>query len=240
MRKAIRMIRKTAAFSICFAFIAGCASCSVKPQRDETASPSIENATAFVSETPTDQATPEQTSADSTPEDALMSAFDAYRDVLSSADQYDYGCGVDEFPSSYRYALVFMCSDDTVPALLVGRSIEGQLEYLRVFIYDVQTKKVNEPAFEDPAVTLRQGAASVGGFRGSLEILDNGTGLCFTQFYSGTGDATVDRITAQGDILNCIRICEGRIDELTVASHAIGNWYDISDESGFDAALLNK
>ena len=160
-------------------------------------------------------------------------ALAAYRDVLARADSYDYGTDADLPIAGYRYALVDMQSGDKAPTLLLAQSTQLGIEYVRVFRYDAASGNVLEPVLPEQDGALMQGEASVGGFRGEISVLEDGTGLCAYEFYSGTGDGTMRRIGADGDKLTAEQIWAGNVtDPVPFAVRTIENWFDAADVSG--------
>lgn len=190
---------------------------------------------------PRDIAKPTDIPSETAAETALMSdtekALEAYRGVVAKADTYDYGAEPGTETEGYCYALVMMQNGDAVPTLLMAQRTRFGVEYVKAFRYDPETDTVLEPVLPN-GEALMQGAGSAGGFRGSLSILEDGGGLAALYFYSGTGEGTLDRISAEGDALSSARLWEGNIEELDgFPTRPIEKWYDTSDASGFEVPV---
>ena len=164
----------------------------------------------------------------------LEAALSAYREIIKNAEAYDFGVDEEMPVTGIKYALVQMQSGDAVPTLLLAKATELGTEYVRVFRYDPESGAVLEPMLPDGGMLMR-GAASAGGFRGEISVLEDGSGLCAYELYSGTGDGEMKRVTADGDTLTAETIWSGNVDdEVPFAVIAIENWYDAADESGLE------
>ncbi len=144
-----------------------------------------------------------ETPSEETPDDPL----EIYREVIENAASYDYDTGFGNPTGIYRYALVFLKEEDTIPALLLSQETDDYMEHVRVFQYDSAAKEILQPA-----ETLLTGAASAGGYRGGLSLGENKTGLQLTTVSAGTGAMDVYRITVEGDVLKAASVWSGRID----------------------------
>ena len=160
--------------------------------------------------------------------DPMELAFDAYRNIVSQADNYDYSGGYGE-PNppnaTYCYALAAMSADSDIPALLLSCYNEFYgLNYIRVFQYDAESRTVLEPE-----EVLIEGVASAGGFRGVLSMMEDGYGLNLYYFSSGTGEAAVERITLEGNEIFYTTEWNGMFDDALPAGlypekYRLGLW----------------
>lgn len=167
--------------------------------------------------------------------DPMELAFDAYRNIVSQADSYDYSGGYGEPnppDATYYYALVPMSAGSDIPALLLSSYNEFfGLNYIRVFQYDAASGTVLEP--ED---VLMEGVATAGGFRGVLSMMDDGYGLNFYYGSSGSGEAAIERITLEGNELFYTTEWTGMFGD-TLPTDLYGVqlvWYDVQDGSGLE------
>ena len=142
----------------------------------------------------------------------LEAALSAYREIIKNAEAYDFGVDEEMPVTGIKYALVQMQSGDAVPTLLLAKATGLGTEYVRVFRYDPVSGAVLEPMLPDGGMLMR-GAASAGGFRGEISVLEDGSGLCAYEFYSGTGEGEMKRVTADGDKLTAETIWSGRVDD---------------------------
>ncbi|MDE7477019.1 MAG: sigma-70 family RNA polymerase sigma factor, partial [Lachnospiraceae bacterium] len=167
--------------------------------------------------------------------DPLDEALEQYRIIISQADSYDYGEYAEtnqpwqEF-IGYRYALVQMRLDDSVPTLLLEREIMDtelsvSMYYARVFQYDLDTKTVHQPTE----------SIADGGIRGGLSMAGDGHGIVSTGWSSGTGEGSVTRITLDEDSLNRDTFWSGQIFEMPDSITFVEiEWHDIGDLSSLD------
>ena len=172
-------------------------------------------------------------SEESTPIDE---ALEQYRIIISQADSYDYGeyANADQpwlEMDGYRYALVQMQPDDSVPTLLLAREImDVELSvsnrYDRIFQYDPDTKTVHQPTE----------VIADGGIRGGLFMAGDGYGLFDLGWSSGTGQGSVERITLEGDSLNRDVCWNGQIFEMPDSITFIEiEWHEAEDLSALDS-----
>ena len=158
-------------------------------------------------------------------------ALDLYRIVLSQAALYQYD-PYGDIPSTgnYRYALVQMQSNDTVPTLLLEQESTDYMYYMRVFKYDQNTQTVLQPT-----ESLMEGVARSGGYRGSIGMMEDGNGLQLCEASGGSGDLHISRSTLNGNTLNTVLQWSGKIGDTQPAGLGfIGiEWYDIGDLSAF-------
>lgn len=163
-------------------------------------------------------------------------AMEQYRTIIGQADSYDYGEYAEANQAwlelaGYRYALVQMQPNDTVPTLLLEREIaDTELSvsnyYARVFQYDPDTKTVRQPTE----------VINDGGIRGGLSMAGDGYGIMSTSWSSGTGEGSVIRITLGGDSLNRDIHWSGQIFEMPDSITFIDiEWHDITDLSTLDS-----
>ena len=177
----------------------------------------------------TDEPTPEP---DPEP-DSLTLALEQYRSIAGQADTYDYGS--DDPTGAYRYALVRMAQEDTVPALLLEQDTAFGISLVLVFQYDVGSGAVLQADG-----SLSEGVASAGGYRGSLSAAGDGNGLLSAEFSSGTGAASTYRVTLDGTMLQSEAVWEGTLGDGTDTTDTeIGyleiDWHEIGDPSGLDS-----
>ena len=134
---------------------------------------------------PTDDYT--ETSPDTeTSSDIVTDALEQYAAIVSQPDAYEFD-GVDP-TGNYRYALVQMSAEDSVPTLIVEQETTD-LYCARLFRYDPNTGAVIQPEGN-----IYEGTASMGGYRGTLSIMKDGNGLRLSAVEAGNGDVYVYRI----------------------------------------------
>ncbi|MGN0106405.1 MAG: sigma-70 family RNA polymerase sigma factor, partial [Hominilimicola sp.] len=170
--------------------------------------------------------TVEPTAEPSSVDDALKQ----YRTIISNAPSYQYDpYGSVDASGKYRYALVQMYSDDTVPTLLLEQETTDHMYYMRAFKYDPDTKTVHQPTD-----SLMEGVAKTGGYRGSIDMAGDGRGIIMMEG-SSRGSATIYRVTLEGDSLIQTKEWEGNIFESSdnIPTVAI-EWHDIGDLSALD------
>ena len=170
------------------------------------------------------------------PEEELSPVEDAleqYRSIINQADTYQYDPYDSAIPTgNYRYALVQMQPDDSVPTLLLEQETTDYLYFTRVFQYDPENGTVLEPS-----ENLMEGTSQTGGYRGSLGMMGDGNGIRITDASSGTGGMTISRATLDGDSLHTVMEYEGYITD--PVPDALGfqeiQWYDIADMTALDS-----
>ena len=173
-----------------------------------------------------------------TPEESapIDEALKQYHIIVSQADSYQYG----EYAETdkpwlelvgYRYALVQMQPDDPIPTLLLEKEIMDtgisvSLSYARVFRYDPDTKTVHQPSE----------AIGDGGIRGGLSMAGDGDGIMRTEWSGGTGEASVTRITLDGDSISHDTCWTGQVFEMpgSITFHEI-EWHEAGDLSALDS-----
>lgn len=166
-------------------------------------------------------------------EDPVKAALEQYRTIISQANTYDYG-SLDEPTGVYRYALVRMMPDTSVPVLLLEQDTSFGISFVLLFQYNTDSDSVLQAVD-----TLTEGVGSAGGYRGSLSIAGDGNGLLSTEFSSGTGMGSISRIIPDGDRLQSETLWQGNIFEDTnPVNDEIGfreiDWHDIEDTGTLD------
>ena len=158
----------------------------------------------------------------------LDEALEQYRMIISRADSYDYYAESNRRTVGYQYALVQMNSADTVPTLLLKQmAVEadtgyGDHQYVRIFKYDPDSAAVRQPA-----ESIYEGSASVGGSGVFISMADDGNGLYVIGYHTRTGVSDKERVTLNGDSL--VR------DEFKSDYDLIEiEWYDIGDTSALN------
>lgn len=144
---------------------------------------------------------------------------------------YEYGSVA--AATGYSYALVQMQPGDAVPTLLLEQDTEDFLQFARVFQYDPESGTMYQPA-----ESLTEGMAQIGGFRGGLSMMGDGNGIQATAFYSRSGDTAVSRITLAGNSLVQETVWEGTFDQTmpdNLSSSIQIEWHDVSDLSYLDS-----
>jgi len=171
--------------------------------------------------------TAEETEESAEPRSEEEKAMSLYRDIVDQASSYNYDIGTVRATGRYRYALVRMEENASVPALLLSCETEDYMEHVRVFQYDAASGTVGEPQ-----EVLLMGAAQMGGYRGGLSLGAGQTGLQLTTVAAGTGMSEMSRIHVQGMQLVWQRQWFGRIDERpgNLVSEEI-DWHDTGDRS---------
>ena len=109
--------------------------------------------------------TAEETEESAEPRSEEEKAMSLYRDIVDQASSYNYDIGTVRATGRYRYALVRMEENASVPALLLSCETEDYMEHVRVFQYDAASGTVGEPQ-----EVLLMGAAQMGGYRGGLSL----------------------------------------------------------------------
>lgn len=221
------------ALSLFLTVLAGCGGQENDTAADQSSQQQAEES-ADTSPEVTDETAPEpepDPEHDTTP---MALALEQYRSIVGQADTYDYG-SVDDPTGVYRYALVRMALEDTVPALLLEQDTAFGISFVLVFRYDVDSGTVLQATG-----TLTEGVASAGGYRGSLSVAGDGNGLLSAEFSSGTGKGSTARVTLDGASLQSETIWEGIIGDGTDNTDAeIGyleiDWHEITDLNGLDS-----
>lgn len=167
-------------------------------------------------------------------------ALEQYRAVLAQAEIYfdEEEYPGDDVPTiTYAYALAQMQTEHQIPALVLEKESEsywwGDICSAVVFQYNPDSDTVIQAEG-----TLSEGVASAGGYRGTLALSGDGTGVLETSWSSGTGMGTISRVTLAGNALQWDTVFDGFLFDDTqpnVASLPI-TWYDISDLSGLDSS----
>ena len=178
---------------------------------------------------PAPEPTPEPTPNPTPEPDPITDAMAQYRVIVGQAASYDYGA-VDP-TGTYRYALVQMRAGHKVPALLLEQDTDFGISNVLVFQYEPDSRR----AFLADG-TMSEGAASAGGYRGSLFAAGDGNGVLSTEFSSGTGMGSTSRITLDGSSLRSAVLWEGNIFDTNPIGEEVGfleiDWHDVADISG--------
>jgi hypothetical protein len=123
-------------------------------------------------------------------------ALEQYRNVISNASSYQYDPYSTSAPvGNYKYALVKMQPENTVPTLLLELETDDGINYMRIFQYNASEKTLYQPTD-----SLMEGVASTGGYRGSIAMAGDGMGI-IEMDASSRGYATFYRVTLNGDTL---------------------------------------
>lgn len=177
------------------------------------------------------QSTAVTETVDPTPEPSPVDeTLEQYRTIISNASSYQYEpYGSVNASGKYRYALVQMQPEDTVPTLLLEQETTDHMYYMRAFKYDPDTKTVNQPT-----KNLTEGVAQMGGYRGSIEMAGDGRGIIMMDA-SSRGSATFYRVTLKGDSLVQNVEWEGNVLQTkpNIPTTKI-EWHDIGDLSALD------
>lgn len=153
-------------------------------------------------------------------------ALEQYRVIINNAPSYQYDPYGTSPSGKYRYALVQMYSDDTVPTLLLEQETTDGMYYMRAFKYDTDTKTVHQPT-----ESLMEGVAQTGGYRGTIDMAGDGRGIIMMDG-SSRGSATIYRAILEGDSLIQTKEWEGNMfqSDPGIPTMAI-EWHDIGDLS---------
>lgn len=181
---------------------------------------------------------PSATDNEYSEEDAMSpevkEALNQYRTIIDQAASYFYENEEDLLPTSadnYQYALVQMTWEDTLPTLLLLKENTFGINDVRLFQYDPENRTMHQPE-----EMLMEGVASTGGFRGSLSMAEDGNGIYFSEYYSGTGDASVSRITLDGEVLHTVTEWEGSLETMSSAYNGQTIvWHDIQETEYLDS-----
>lgn len=205
------------ALSLLLALLAGCGGQAPDSSADQPGQQTEEPASPSPEPTPTPEPEP----------DPVELALEQYRTIVGQADTYDYG-SIDDPTGEYKYALVRIAPEDTVPALLLEQGTTFGVYHVLVFQYDVDGKTVLQAAD-----TLMEGEATMGGFRGSLALMGDGNGIRALELSSGSGDMTISRVTLDGSALVQETAWEGRFDQMPdeMNSFVQIEWHDVLDAS---------
>lgn len=170
--------------------------------------------------------------------DPVEKALEQYRNIINQADTYQYDSSGSTTPTGkYRYALVQMHPDDSVPTLLLSQETTDNLYFIRVFQYDPSSDITYQPE-----ESLMEGVAQAGGYRGGLGMMADGNGLCITDISSGTGSMTISRATLDGETLHTSVEWEGSFTDPTPENLDLQEieWHDITDLSTLDNYVQSK
>lgn len=158
-------------------------------------------------------------------------ALEQYRAVINNAPSYQYDpYGSVNASGKYRYALVQMQIEDTVPTLLLEQETTDGMYYMRVFKYNPDSKTMYQPFSE----SLMEGVAQTGGYRGSIAMSGDGNGIIMMNA-SSRGSATFYRVIFDNDKLVKTVEWEGNVlqDNPNIPTVDI-EWHDIGDLSALN------
>ena len=210
------------------------AACGTAPEESALASPTqapaapVETAGPATPEpAPTEEPTPEPTEE---PEDPAADALEQYRVIVGQADTYQYDPYA-EPSGNYRYALVQMQPEDTIPTLLLEQETTDYLYYALVFRYDPQSKTVTQAEG-----SLMEGSSPIGGFRGGLAMQGDGNGIRVTEMSAGTGMTDIYRVTLDGNALKTEEQWSGMMDSIPAELGFIEiEWHEVGDMVGLES-----
>lgn len=153
-------------------------------------------------------------------------ALEQYRTIIANAPSYQYDPYGTSPSGKYRYALVQMMPEDTIPTLLLEQETTDGIYYMRAFKYDTDTKTVHQPT-----ESLMEGVAQMGGYRGTIDMAGDGRGIIMMDG-SSRGSATIYRAILEGDSLIQTKEWEGNMfqSDTGIPTTAI-EWHDIGDLS---------
>ncbi|MCH5209736.1 MAG: sigma-70 family RNA polymerase sigma factor [Oscillospiraceae bacterium] len=154
-------------------------------------------------------------------------ALEQYRIIINNASSYRYNPYDDpNINEKYRYALVQMQTEDTVPTLLLEQETSDHMYYMRAFKYDPDSKTVHQPP-----ENLMEGVASSGGYRGGIAMAGDGRGI-IEMDGSSQGMAIFYRAVLNGDSLVKTKEWEGNIFQTDPNIPTVDiDWHDIGDLS---------
>ena len=161
-------------------------------------------------------------------------AMEQYRAVIANAASYQYDPYGITPSGNYRYALVMMNIEDTVPTLLLEQEDTEGIYYMRAFKYDTENKIMHQPTD-----SLMEGVAHMGGYRGSLDMAGDGRGIIMMDG-SSRGSASIYRVTMEGDSLVQTKEWEGNIfqNDPGIQTTPI-EWHDINDLSALGGKAIS-
>ena len=164
------------------------------------------------------------------PSDPVTDALEQYRIIVGQAVAYQYDPYA-EPSGNYRYALVRMQPEDTVPTLLLEQETTDYLYYAIVFRYDPQSKTVIQPTG-----SLMEGMSQIGGYRGGLAMQGDGNGFQVSELSAGTGQTDIYRVTLDGDSLKKESQWSGMMDAVPAELGFIQiEWHEIGDTAALDS-----
>ncbi len=160
---------------------------------------------------------------------SLEDALAMYREIIQNAPSYDHN--TDQTTLYRQYALEYIDSTLTVPALFLEQAAENGYQYARIFQYDPENGTLIQPE-----KILFEGVALRGGFRGSISIMADGHGIKTTDLSAGTGDEYIYRVVLNGDVLESTKEWYGMLNDSvpdSLDSLPI-TWCDVTDLSLID------
>ena len=203
------------------------ASCGAKPPDPAETQEPPPAATEQATPEPTEEPKPEPTEE---PSDPVTDALEQYRIIVGQAATYQYDPYA-EPSGNYRYALVQMQPEDTVPTLLLEQETTDYLYYALVFRYDPQSKSVTQPTG-----SLMEGMSQIGGYRGGLAMQGDGNGFQVSELSGGTGQTDIYRVTLDGDSLKKESQWFGMMDAVPAELGFIQiEWHEIGDTGALDS-----
>ncbi len=157
-------------------------------------------------------------------------ALRAYSFILSNPVNYEFEEGDGE-TLGYEYAIIHLENSDTVPTLLIKKSMlssYNSLDYVRVFKYDPERDTVMAP--REKIISGTGG----GGARSWMGQAEDGRGLILVEGSGGTGEGYSSRITVSGLQLN--RQKEMEVSNFLTADFGIVDieWSAVDDLSQVD------
>lgn len=183
--------------------------------------------TETVMETVTETTAP---TAEPTPS-PVDEAMEQYRIIINNAPtyQYDKYGAAQNTSGKYRYALVWMRQEDTVPTLLLEQGLNDGTYYALAFKYNPDSKTIIQST-----ENLIEGVASTGGYRGSIAMAGDGNGIIMMDA-SSRGSATFYRVTFDNDKFVKTVEWDGNVlqNNPNIPTVAI-EWHDIGDLSALD------
>lgn len=165
--------------------------------------------------------------------DPIEQALTQYRMIVEQADTYQYDPYDSAVPTgNYRFALVQMQQGDLVPTLLLEQETTDFLYFMRVFQYDPASETVIQPA-----ESLTEGTAQMGGYRGGLGMMADGNGIRITEASSGTGSMDISRVTLDAGALHTGVEYQGYLTD--TVPDGLGfveiEWHDVGDMTALES-----
>lgn len=159
----------------------------------------------------------------------LSRALALYREIIAQASSYDYDSG--NTTLYHQYALEYLQSTDPVPSLLLEQVTQEGWMYAHLFQYDTVTGTLIQPE-----KVLIEGVGQIGGFRGSLAMMEDGNGIRLIEWSSGSGSGDIYRAVLTGDSLETTHEWSGHItDDIPDAFSVYPiTWMDVTDLSLID------
>lgn len=138
--------------------------------------------------------------------------YEQYSEIIDNASSYDFGSVPSNDQRTYQYALVYMDSaNPDIPQLLLKTEYDFNVNTVKIFSFDKDTKQAYEV---QNTGRILEGAASAGGFRGSLTVDSDKNGLIAVSWASVSGDGFGYRYTLSGPGVISTKEWEGTITDL--------------------------